>query len=120
MRFDVEPIEPRGADHVVVDVTGEVDLSIRDRLTEALERAVARGTAAVVADLSGVSFFCAAGVNVLEDTADALVAGGRQLHLVCPRTSAALRVLTLLALESAWPVHPTRADAVRAISGASV
>jgi anti-sigma B factor antagonist len=116
----VGTVAPTGAGHVVVEVAGEVDLNSRASLAEELDRAAARAVPAVVVDLSAVSFFCAVGVNILEDAANALAAVGRRLHLVCPQTGAAWRVLTLLGMESEWPVHPTTADAVRAIAGASV
>jgi len=116
--FAVRTVERAG--HVLVEVAGEVDMRSRSRLAEALDRAVGGGAVTVVVDLSEVSFFSAAGVSCLDDAADVLAAGRGRLRLVCPQSGAVWRVLTLLELESAWPVHPTAADAVEAITRATV
>ncbi|PSK67199.1 hypothetical protein B0E53_00833 [Micromonospora sp. MH33] len=50
----------------VVRVGGPLDLATVDRLVDLVDRLVAGGPPAVlVLDLSGVTFFCAAGVNAL-------------------------------------------------------
>ena len=106
--------------HAVVEAGGEVDQLTRARLAATLAAAVAAvaerpGRAAVVLDLSRVSFFSAAGVHCVVDAAAALAARDRALHLVCPPGGPAWTVLDLLALLPAWPVHATLDVAARAL-----
>jgi anti-anti-sigma factor len=110
--FAVASFEPSEADHAVVEVTGEVDQRSRVQLVKALDRVVRSEAKALVVDLTGVTFFSAAGVHCIEDTAEAMAARGGGFHLVCPEGKAAWVVLNVLALLPCWPVHATMADAV--------
>jgi hypothetical protein len=76
---DIEAAQPSDS-YVHVRIGGEVDMSTRSQLADALRRAVDDHDGAVVIDLSAVRFFSAAGVHCV-DTAVAA--------LGCPRTSGA-------------------------------
>ncbi|MEH0934668.1 STAS domain-containing protein [Micromonospora psammae] len=64
-----DPQRPPGRDVRVVNATGEIDLETAPALRAALTAAV-REHPWVCCDLSGVTFCCAAGVNVLIEVAN--------------------------------------------------
>lgn len=59
-------------DTIVCTAVGEIDLGSAALLREQLQTAVAQQPRCVVADLSAVTFFAAAGVGVLDEARDAL------------------------------------------------
>lgn len=71
----------RGADAVIVHVTGEVDMSsasmLADELTKALD-----ASASVVVDLAGVTFLGTSGLSVLVDANARCQANGASVRLV--------------------------------------
>jgi anti-anti-sigma factor len=91
--------------YVAVRVAGDVDMGTRAEFADALARALAIGTPAVVVDLSAVQFFAAAGVHCVERAVGALEARGGAAHVVCPCPGAAWRVVSLLGLQQQWLVH---------------
>ncbi|MGN9811355.1 STAS domain-containing protein [Micromonospora sp. BQ11] len=80
-----------GRDIRVVRPIGEIDLETAPALGVALAAAVQRHPR-VCCDLSGVSFCCAAGVNVLLEAAYAAARAGHHLH-VCGARGLTARVL---------------------------
>ena len=103
-----------GDGYVAVRVIGDVDTGTRDALTDALERALATGSSSILVDLTGVQYFAAAGVHCVERAVGALEARGGAAHVVCPRPSAAWRVVSLLGLQRQWLVHQ---DVETAVAG---
>jgi anti-anti-sigma factor len=69
-------------DRIVVRLTGETDLSTAPLLTDALVRAAARGTRAVIVDVSSVRFWDCSGLHVLADLTAGLRTAGRQCRIV--------------------------------------
>jgi anti-anti-sigma factor len=106
-------------EYVLVEVAGAVDIASRSDLTGVLTRAVDAGAPALVVDLSRVTLLAAAGFHCLERAADLLAERGGCLHLACPATSRAARVLRLLDPHGAWPMHVDVRTAVAAITGRS-
>lgn len=95
------------ADTVVVAVSGDLDMSNSDALTEALTKAGAGGVA-VVADLSAVTFIDSSAVSALLASATALSAAGSRLALG-PRSAMVARVLDITGLSAGTDdldVHP--------------
>jgi anti-anti-sigma factor len=105
----------RPGGYVVVRVGGEVDISARPPLAEALGLAVDDYDAAVVIDLSAVRFFSAAGVQCVDMAVDALGARGRAVRVVCADPSPVWRVVSLLGLQAQWPVHHEMSRAVASL-----
>jgi anti-sigma B factor antagonist len=84
------------ADAVVCTVIGEVDLATAPLLLERLQQACSDGARHLVVDLSGVTFFAAAGVGVLHE-ARAAQAPTQELLLV-GKDRLLLRVLDVCAV----------------------
>jgi anti-sigma B factor antagonist len=77
---------------VLIRVTGEVDVCTAPELAAAVQHALLRGASSVYVDLAQVSFFGAAGANVLLHAKRACQRGGTSFVLLRPSRSA-LRVL---------------------------
>jgi anti-anti-sigma factor len=96
---------------VVTQVHGEVDLLTAPRLAAELVEQVDGRSPVVVADLSEVDFFGAAGLEALSQAQRSAERSGVSLRLVAgPQVR---RLLTLVRLDRPLPVHDTLADAVR-------
>lgn len=96
-----------GADAVVVAVSGDLDMSNADALTNALTEAGAPG-AVVVADLSAVTFIDSSAVSALLASARSLSDAGSRLA-VGPRSAMVARVLDITGLSAGTDdldVHP--------------
>jgi anti-sigma B factor antagonist len=94
-------------DASIVRVSGEVDLSSHERLTEQLRQAASVG--AVVVDLSDCTFIDSSGIRALllgerEAERFALAGAGDQVK----------RVLEMTGVEQAVPVHATVDEALAA------
>lgn len=70
-------------DRLVVVVSGECDLSVRERLTSVLLDAVGRSPLVVV-DLAAVSFLDSSGIHALVTAYHAANDDGRKLYVVNP------------------------------------
>jgi anti-anti-sigma factor len=111
---DIEVVQRSDGD-VHVRVAGEVDISSRRPLAEALRRAVDDQDGAVVIDLSAVRFFSAAGVDCVDAAVTELGARGRPVRVVCPDPGPVWRLICVLRLQQYWPVHHRVADAVASL-----
>ena len=111
---DIEVVQRSDGD-VHVRVAGEVDISSRRPLAEALRRAVDDQDGAVVIDLSAVRFFSAAGVDCVDAAVTELGARGRPVRVVCPDPGPVWRLICVLKLQRHWPVHHRVADAVASL-----
>jgi anti-anti-sigma factor len=96
---DIEVVQRSDGD-VHVRVAGEVDISSRRPLAEALRRAVDDQDGAVVIDLSAVRFFSAAGVDCVDAAVTELGARGRPVRVVCPDPGPVWRLICVLRLSS--------------------
>ena len=106
--------------YALVEVAGAVDIATSGRVTEVLRGAAARGTPALIVDLSRVTLFAAAGFHCLEETATLLAGRDGSLHLACAEHSPAARVLRLLDEYGRWTVHPDVPTAVAAVGTSPV
>jgi anti-anti-sigma factor len=111
---DIEVVQRSDGD-VHVRVAGEVDISSRRPLAEALRRAVDDQDGAVVIDLSAVRFFSAAGVDCVDAAVTELGARGRPVRVVCPDPGPVWRLICVLRLQQYWSVHHRVADAVASL-----
>lgn len=96
---------------VVVAVRGEVDLLTAPRLAAAVTEQADGRAGVLVADLSEVAFFGAAGLEALAQAQQRAAAAGVSLRLVVgPHVS---RLLSLLDPERPLPAYESLAQAVR-------
>jgi anti-sigma B factor antagonist len=70
---------------VVVVVEGEIDVDTADDVLDALRHGFESGGAAVVADLTGVSFFGSTGISTLITAHELSEEHGTGFHVVAPR-----------------------------------
>jgi anti-sigma B factor antagonist len=90
----------------VVTVAGEIDLTVSESLRRSMEEELRLGPAALIADLTEVSFCDSSGFTALVQVrAQAEEAG--ILFILVTRERALLRPLALLGLDSVFNVHPT-------------
>src|SRR5690242_121658 len=93
---------------LVVAAAGTVDLRTAPRLSDAVARGAAQRPVKLVVDLTEVEFLASAGLHVLLDARRAV---GEHTRLRVVATGAALRTITLTALDEVLAVYPTVADA---------
>jgi anti-sigma B factor antagonist len=100
----------------VVALTGELDLSTVERWDEDV-LAAARGSSAVVLDLSRVRFVDSAGVRTLFRWVQTAERRGILVIVVAPHDGPLWRLLDILDLESVAPICDSREDALEACKG---
>jgi anti-anti-sigma factor len=72
----------RAPDQVVVRLTGDVDVPVAGRLTQALQEAAVTGHGTVVVDVASAHFRDCSGLRVLAGFSDALGPAGRSCRVV--------------------------------------
>lgn len=90
----------------VVTVAGEIDLAVSESLRRSLETELQPGPAALIADLTEVSFCDSSGFTALVQIRAQAEDAGIPFILVT-RERALLRPLALLGLDAVFNVHPT-------------
>lgn len=80
--------------HTVVQLNGEIDLTVVDEIAVHLDVAEARAEDSLVIDLSPTTFFGSSGLRLLCRTRRRVQARGGRLQLVCPH-ALTLRILRL-------------------------
>ncbi|MET8423221.1 STAS domain-containing protein [Nocardia sp. NPDC004860] len=100
------------AEAIVLTVTGEVDLATAPALESAIDAALAGKPAALVIDLSAVSFLASAGMAVLVGVHKR--AGATRLVVVAdgPATG---RQLKMTSLDQVFSLHSTLDEALSAL-----
>ncbi len=98
----------------VVTVAGEVDITNAEGLRDALLSALNAGAAALVADMTQVTFLDSAGVTALVRAARRATATDATLRLAVT-VPAVLRVLSLVGIDRLIPVYPSLADAMASL-----
>lgn len=97
--------------HTVLSVHGELDIStsasLRDRFLTILKNTT---TAAVIIDLSGVSFCDASGLALLIGAKRRARLHGLTVVLAAPRSNVA-KLLRITGLDRAFTIHPTLVSA---------
>ncbi|WP_244199871.1 anti-sigma factor antagonist [Amycolatopsis thailandensis] len=90
----------------VVTVSGEIDLAVSDSLRKALEEELQFTPAALIADLSAVTFCDSSGFTALVQIRGKAETAGVPFILVT-QERALLRPMSLLGLDAVFTVHPT-------------
>lgn len=98
-------------------VRGELDLSTAPDLEGPLEQTLESGEGSVLIDLSRCEFIDSTGIALIVRAWQRLEAGedGRNLVL-CSQNDQVRRVLEITGLELSIPVHPTRDEAISALT----
>ena len=99
--------------HVVVAVTGEVDIATAPKLREKLVELASQGAHQVVVDLDGVEFLDSTGLGVLIGGMKRLRGHDGDLTLVCTQPRI-LKVFEITGLTKVFAIHDSVDDAVAA------
>lgn len=102
------------APHVVVAVTGDVDVATAPALREHLYEAIDEGTHSVVVDLTAVDFIDSVALGVLIGVLKRLRAVDGQFALVAPHERL-LKVFRMTALDRVFIIRPTLDGALAAL-----
>ena len=101
----------QGADLVVAELTGEVDMTNAAYVREELTAAVPNGARALIVDLSGTRYLDSAAIELLFELSRRLARRRQSLRLVLPEDSPLRRLLTLTDVESVAELYESLADA---------
>ena len=99
-----------------IELAGELDLATTAKLEGRLLGAI-RSHAAVILDLTRLSFIDSSGIGLLIEAHRETEAGGR-LHTVVSRGSQVDRVFKIICIDRALPVFFERDQAIAALDGA--
>jgi anti-sigma B factor antagonist len=105
MDLGMEVDDSRGA-HVVLKVSGEVDIATAPKLREKLVELAGGGATRVVVDLDGVDFLDSTGLGVLIGGMKRLRGVDGDLSLVCTQARI-LKVFEITGLNRAFTIHDT-------------
>ena len=112
---DLASLEVTQRDGAIVGrLSGEIDLSNAAALEESLIRA-ADGGAALVVDLSSLSYMDSAGIAMLQRVSQAVGAAGGSVRLVVGPEAKVRRVLMIARMDVLLPMHDQVSDAVRGL-----
>jgi len=100
------------AEPTVIAPEGELDIARVGDFRAALSDVAREGAAAVVVDLSLVSFIDSSGLGALVELHNRLRRSGRRLAVVAPGGSASAVLLDLAGLRGRLPVSETRGAAL--------
>jgi anti-sigma B factor antagonist len=123
---DDEPIAPQlevdelAADEatLVIALTGELDVATVERFNAAVQRAVSNGAAAVVADLTRLTFLDSSGLAAMLGALRSLDHAGSRLVVACANPTV-LRVFEITRTEQTFEILPTREQALARVRHAS-
>jgi len=106
---------PHG-NHVVVSVTGELDVFNAARIVELVEAAVPTDAHGAVLDLSGVGFLDSTAIRKLFGLTTRLGERRQRVHVVTPGGSTVLRTLELVEFGRAAPMHGSLEEALAGLT----
>jgi anti-anti-sigma factor len=102
----------------VVSLLGEHDITTADEVRNTLASLLHGGTGVVV-DLTETAFVDCSIMHVLDDSRCFASRGGGRVSFQLTTRPIVRRVFEVLGFLERWPVHGTRADAIKAVSQAS-
>jgi len=109
--------ELRG-DHVVVRITGELDVFNAESATKEIEQAIPTESHGAVLDLTAVGFLDSTAIRKLFGLTTRLAERRQRILIVTPDGSTVHRTLQLVDFSRAAPMHETLEDAFESIGGA--
>ncbi|MGH2944503.1 MAG: STAS domain-containing protein [Solirubrobacteraceae bacterium] len=98
--------------HVIVSVSGEIDVFNAAQLMALVEAAVPTEAHGAVLDLTGVGFLDSTAIRKLFALASRLGERRQRVHVVTPGGSTVLRTLELVEFARAAPMHDSLEDAL--------
>jgi anti-sigma B factor antagonist len=101
--------------HVVVSVSGELDVFNAARIVELVEAAVPTAAHGAVLDLSGVVFLDSTAIRKLFALTSRLGERRQRVQVVTPSGSMVLRTLELVEFGRAAPMHASLEEALAAL-----
>ena len=102
----------------LVHLTGEIDASNVEQLSEALLERVSNQARALVIDLSETSYIDSSGISLIFDAAARLRNRRQELRLVVQPSSFVAEVLEAVSMQESVAIDGAVADALRAVDGA--
>ncbi|MBA3380775.1 MAG: STAS domain-containing protein [Actinobacteria bacterium] len=100
---------------VVIPIHGDTDMHVVEELKARLSEAIDESPAAVVLDLSGVTFLDSIALGVLLGSLRTLGAAGGQLRVVAPRPEIR-RIFEVTLLDRVFAIDSSRDEALDAIT----
>ena len=105
-------LELRSSDGVVVAaITGEIDMSNAGDLRRTIGAELTNHTAALIVDLTAVTYLDSAAIHVIYELREQLAQRGLELRLVVPPEAPPMTALRLAGVVGAVPTLDTLADA---------
>ena len=102
----------RHGDHVVITLTGEIDVFNAARVMALVEDAVPTEVHGAVLDLTGVGFLDSTAIRKLFALTTRLGERRQRVHVVTPDGSVVLRTLELVEFARAAPMHDSLEEAL--------
>jgi len=102
----------RRGDHVVVSVSGELDVFNAAQMAGAIEAAIPTDAHGAVIDLSDVGFLDSSAIRKLFALTARLAERRQRVQVVSPEGSMVLRTLQLVEFSRAAPMHDTLEQAL--------
>ncbi len=100
---------------MVIPIHGDTDMHVVEELKARLSEAIDESPAAVVLDLSGVTFLDSMALGVLLGSLRTLGAAGGQLRVVAPRPEIR-RIFEVTLLDRVFAIDSSRDEALDAIT----
>lgn len=89
----------------VARIEGEVDMTNVDALGARLRELLTNRSEGLVVDLGPTTYLDSSGIALLFELAEELARRQQQLHVVVPEGSPLRRVMTIIGLDQAVPLH---------------
>lgn len=109
-------VEERHGDVQVAAVAGEIDSSNVGEIAGRVHAMLTNRSEVLVVDLAQTTYIDSAGINMLFSLGGELEQRQQGLHLVVDPASPIARMLTITGLDATVATHPTRAQALAAVS----
>jgi len=107
--------EPHG-DHVVVRVSGELDVFNAESTTKEIEQAIPTESHGAVVDLTAVGFLDSTAIRKLFGLTTRLAEHRQRIVVVTPNGSTVHRTLQLVDFARTAPIHDTLDEALEALA----
>jgi len=107
--------EPHG-DHVVVRISGELDVFNAESATKEIEQAIPTESHGAAVDLTAVDFLDSTAIRKLFGLTTRLAERRQRLVIVTPDGSTVHRTLQLVDFSRATPIHETLDEALEALA----
>jgi anti-anti-sigma factor len=98
-------------------LVGEIDLAVAPVVEARLLGLLSQHNRGLIVDLSEVRYLDSSIVRVLFVVADRFAATGRELHVVVPRGSRLVRLVSIIQLDAVVAVHDDLSAATRSVRG---